>query len=79
MKRTFTQSEITIERSHGGYNLSVITDTGNYYHMRYLWYTKRDAMKQFTDYVNEQELEFSRLDLYSRLTHPSRSPYTWSD
>jgi len=55
MKRTFTQSEITIERSHGGYSLSVITDTGNYYRMRYLFYPKREALRRFSQYVREQE------------------------
>lgn len=55
MKRTFTQSEITVERSHGGYNLSVITDTGNYYHQRYLAYSRRDALRRFSHYVRTQE------------------------
>jgi hypothetical protein len=55
MKRTLTQSEITIERINGGYHLSVITDTGNYYRMRYYFYSRKEAMREFTQYVREQE------------------------
>jgi hypothetical protein len=56
MTRTFTQSEITVERMiNGGYSLSVITDTGNYYRMRYYFYSRKDAMRQFSQYVREQE------------------------
>jgi hypothetical protein len=56
MPRTFTQSEITVERMvNGGYSLSVITDTGNYYRMRYYFYSRKDAMRQFSQYVREQE------------------------
>jgi hypothetical protein len=56
MTRTFTQSEITVERMvNGGYSLSVITDTGNYYRMRYFLYSRKEAMREFTQYVREQE------------------------
>lgn len=56
MTRTFTQSEITVERMiNGGYSLSVITDTGNYYRMRYYFYSRKEAMREFSQYVREQE------------------------
>lgn len=56
MTRTFTQSEITVERMvNGGYSLSVITDTGNYYRMRYYFYSQKEAVRMFSQYVREQE------------------------
>lgn len=55
MKRTFTQSEITIERIQGGWNLSVITDKGNRYRLRYLAYSRREALRNFSHYVRTQE------------------------